>query len=292
MLFPRNDSTEVIAARLTAFLRQSTVGRVYFFEDAVENKAASHLRAPRLYLTLSGSLALDVANGDTPRTVPADAGSAVFMTGPEQETCLASSGTEVLMFVFGKEQIGLVLTDYSGGAETPVRSWKTAIPGAYDGLSQNLLQGLLVFAAEQKDRPFARLLVESILQTCLRLLQTPVSATRKAVRTYESICLYVEGHLQSDLTRERVANHFHLAPNHVSRLFREEGQTRFTDYLNLIRISRAKSMLRGDSAPLKEIAARCGYQDVAYFCRIFKKMNKETPTQYRAAEEWKARGGN
>jgi YesN/AraC family two-component response regulator len=81
-----------------------------------------------------------------------------------------------------------------------------------------------------------------------------------------------------------VANHFGLAPNHVSRLFRREGQTRFSDYLNLVRMNRAKFMLHNYRLTVKEVAANCGYSDVAYFCRIFKKMNNETPRQYHAMD--------
>jgi len=33
---------------------------------------------------------------------------------------------------------------------------------------------------------------------------------------------------------------------------------------------------------LKEIAASCCYSDPAYFCRVFKKVCKVTPTEYRA----------
>ncbi|PYY13523.1 MAG: hypothetical protein DMG61_13110, partial [Acidobacteria bacterium] len=56
------------------------------------------------------------------------------------------------------------------------------------------------------------------------------------------------------------------------------------DYLNSIRMNRAKFMLRNYSLTLKEIAANCGYNDIAYFCRMFKKMNNETPTQYRGVD--------
>ena len=59
---------------------------------------------------------------------------------------------------------------------------------------------------------------------------------------------------------------------------------RFSDYLNAVRMNRAKFMLRNYGLTLKEVAANCGYSDIAYFCRMFKRMNKETPTQYRAAE--------
>jgi AraC-like DNA-binding protein len=57
---------------------------------------------------------------------------------------------------------------------------------------------------------------------------------------------------------------------------------RFNDYLNLVRVNRAKFMLQNYSMTLKEIAANCCYTDTAYFCRVFKKISKVTPTEYRA----------
>src|SRR5207237_8148598 len=128
-------------------------------------------------------------------------------------------------------------------------------------------------------------LCESLLHSCLRLFRGPSShRPRKAIRTDESICLYLQENFQLALTRESVAEHFGLAPNHVSRLFRREGQVRFNDYLNSIRMNRAKFMLRNYGLTLKEVAANCGYNDIAYFCRMFKKINHETPTQYRVVD--------
>ena len=92
----------------------------------------------------------------------------------------------------------------------------------------------------------------------------------------------MQENFHSPITRESVAHHFGLAPNHVSRLFRKEGFMRFNDYLNLVRVNRAKFMLQNYSMTLKEIAASCCYSDPAYFCRVFKKVCKVTPTEYRA----------
>ena len=69
-----------------------------------------------------------------------------------------------------------------------------------------------------------------------------IAHSRKAARTYESICLHIQENFQITITRKSVANHFGLASNHVSRLFRREGADRFSDYLNLMRMNRAKFM--------------------------------------------------
>jgi len=148
-----------------------------------------------------------------------------------------------------------------------------------------VLTALILCATENPKGPLARLLTESLLHSCLRLLHAPPAhRSGKASRTYESLCLYVQENFQRPISRETVAEHFGLAPNHVSRLFREVGMMKFNDYLNVVRVNRARFMLQNYRMPLKEIATKCGYNDTAYFCRVFKKIGKITPTQYRSEE--------
>lgn len=56
---------------------------------------------------------------------------------------------------------------------------------------------------------------------------------------------------------------------------------RYSDYVNLVRVNRAKFVLRNYNMTLKEVAANCGYSDAAYFCQVFKKISKVTPAQYK-----------
>jgi AraC-like DNA-binding protein len=194
-----------------------------------------------------------------------------------------SAQVDVLTFLFGVKQIGISLVRHKGQSEVPPSALKASVHGGYDTLTRSLLTALMVVATDHSKGPLARLLTESLLHACLRLLKTPeANRPRKAIRTYESICLYVQENFQTPLTRDSVAEHFGLAANHISRLFREEGMMRFNDYLNLVRVNRAKFMLQNYTVTLKEIASNCGYSDTAYFCRIFKRICKMTPTQYRA----------
>ncbi len=103
----------------------------------------------------------------------------------------------------------------------------------------------------------------------------------KALHTFESLCLYIQANLALSLTRENIATHFGLSPNHVSRLFRQQGHHRFVDYLNQVRLDLARQLLRESDLPIKEVAARSGFQDHAYFHRVFRKMAKVTPLAYR-----------
>lgn len=283
---PQTLTTRIITGKLEQFLLRDRVRRVYFAEDSAPPPVLAYVtHFPRLYVPIAGSHVVEVAQRGKPTTIRPIRGQAVFVPENAWDRPEWSGPIEVLTFLFGAKHIGISLAQHKGRSETPVNAIKTHIHGAYDGLTHSILAALTAFAADRSQGPLDRLLVEALLHSCLRLFRAPASQRpRKAIRTYESICLYMQENFQLALTRESVAEHFGLAPNHVSRLFRCEGQIRFNDYLNSIRMNRAKFMLRNYSLTLKEVAANCGYNDIAYFCRMFKRMNNETPTQYRVAE--------
>ena len=55
-----------------------------------------------------------------------------------------------------------------------------------------------------------------------------------------------------------------------------------TAYIIQMRIGIAKKMLDSDYfAPIGDIAAKCGFDDVSYFSRVFKQICGMTPSQYR-----------
>ena len=52
-------------------------------------------------------------------------------------------------------------------------------------------------------------------------------------------------------------------------------------YLTDLRISAAKSLLMAGDVSVRQVAALCGYEDLYYFCKVFKAQTGCTPTQYR-----------
>jgi two-component system, response regulator YesN len=84
-----------------------------------------------------------------------------------------------------------------------------------------------------------------------------------------------------DLHMIRVAAKFNLSPSHFSTVFSQEIGATFRDYLNTLRIDRAKELLRTTNLKCSEIAYQCGYNDSHYFSTVFKKKTGFSPQQFR-----------
>jgi two-component system response regulator YesN len=64
-------------------------------------------------------------------------------------------------------------------------------------------------------------------------------------------------------------------------MFSRELNKNFVEYINEVRIEKAKELLRDVRYKTYEIADRVGIQDARYFSRLFKKHTGMTPTEYR-----------
>lgn len=106
-----------------------------------------------------------------------------------------------------------------------------------------------------------------------------------AMRGYSSvikdIISYIDFHYAEDLNLSFFAGQFNLTKTYLSGLFKKEVKTTLTDYIHQIRIRRAITLINSSSLSISTIASACGYQDINYFIRVFKKMNGVSPKQYQ-----------
>jgi AraC-like DNA-binding protein len=275
-----------IATKLETFLRETRLCQVHFADSSVAPPPLAYCtNFPRLSIPIEGFHAMELPVRGRSQLITPGCGDAVFVPGQAWNRPDWADPVTVITFLFGAKQIGVSLVTHRGGDECSAQAIKTSVQGAHDIPSRNILTALAALTAETPTGRLPKLVTESLLYACLRLLRAPENhTTRKAVHSYEVLCLYVQENFQLPLTREAVARRFGIAPTHVSRLFRQEGLMNFRDYVNLVRMNRAKFILARYDVPLKEVAASCGYSDVAYFCKVFKGITKTTPTQYRDRE--------
>ena len=97
----------------------------------------------------------------------------------------------------------------------------------------------------------------------------------------EKIQVYMEHNYQKDLTQDFIASLFYMNRSYLSTLFKARTGTKFIDYLNDVRIGKAKEYLSDSERKMYQISRQVGYDNVKYFFRIFKKRTGMTPEQYR-----------
>jgi len=72
-----------------------------------------------------------------------------------------------------------------------------------------------------------------------------------------------------------------LAERTFKRRFQQATGMTPLDYVHTLRIEEAKQMLEAGDASLEAIAQEVGYEDAAFFGRLFRRAVKLTPAQYR-----------
>lgn len=92
---------------------------------------------------------------------------------------------------------------------------------------------------------------------------------------------YISENYSSKISLEDLSERFFISKFHLSREFKKIYGTTIGNALTSQRISHAKSMLRFTDDSVDVIAASCGFQDSAYFIKVFKKAENMTPLQYR-----------
>lgn len=103
----------------------------------------------------------------------------------------------------------------------------------------------------------------------------------KGKRTIIQITLrYIEDNYNKDISLATVAKAAYVTPNYLSRVFKEEMITNFVDWLNQIRIVKAKELLTFTRLKAYEIAEIVCYKDYKYFSTMFKKLTGYSPKDY------------
>ena len=94
---------------------------------------------------------------------------------------------------------------------------------------------------------------------------------------------YIQAHYQR-VTLEVMAGKFNLSEPYISKYFKEKAGVTFGDYVQQIRMKKAKTLLKNSNMTVEAVAESVGYPNVEHFSRLFKKKYEVSPSQYRASE--------
>ena len=86
------------------------------------------------------------------------------------------------------------------------------------------------------------------------------------------------------VTLQEVADHVGISKYYLSREFKEFTGATIFDTLNMNRCTEARRRMEA-GASVSEAALSCGYENLSYFTRVFKKHMGDLPSKYTVHEQ-------
>ena len=121
---------------------------------------------------------------------------------------------------------------------------------------------------------------DSLLKAWL-LLVAGITRSNPVSVLSEKITLYLASHDDREVSLSEVGAAFKFHPNHLNRIFRKKYGSSIYKYHLDLRIRKAKQLLLYSHFSIKEVAFRCGFSEINYFSRVFRKKTGCSPTGFR-----------
>lgn len=105
-------------------------------------------------------------------------------------------------------------------------------------------------------------------------------ASQQKIQQIKKTIEFIELNYQRPITLEDLARTANLSPKYFCRHFRNITARTPIDYLNYYRIEKACYLLEQGHQTVTEVALECGFNDIGYFFRAFKKYKGSSPKKY------------
>ncbi len=136
-----------------------------------------------------------------------------------------------------------------------------------------------------QDDKFSQSLIKGYMQQLLAVVyrtENRYKNTRHQNKYVQKALDILEVDFTHDITLSALADKFCISAEHFSRIFKKETGLGFNEYLSLLRLKKAESILKQNAnESISEIAFSCGFNDSNYFCEKFKKIYGMSPLKYR-----------
>lgn len=101
-------------------------------------------------------------------------------------------------------------------------------------------------------------------------------------RQHMKIREYIEKNYgDSGMNLKKCGEELFLSPNYISSILKKATGKTFVEYLNEVRIARAKELLREPESKVYEVSAMVGFTHPTYFSSVFKKATGLSPREYK-----------
>jgi len=92
--------------------------------------------------------------------------------------------------------------------------------------------------------------------------------------------LYMERHYQRTMSLEDMAGQYNMSVRNFIRRFEQATRNTPHEYLQRVRIEAAKKIMESRNEGIEQVAQQCGYEDMGFFRKIFKRHVGMAPREY------------
>lgn len=162
----------------------------------------------------------------------------------------------------------------------------TARTGVPEQLLFSRLSSVQPIASAEPYRAIARL-IDSYIRLLYAAAPQKLNTANDLHWAVQTMLQYIDMHYGKTITLSKLAKLYYVNEKYIGRLFKQQTGKTFHAYLNDVRLSHAASLLRTTTLRVTDIALMCGFQNVTYFNRQFRKTYQQTPVQFRIAAQQK-----
>lgn len=206
----------------------------------------------------------------------------------EQDSC-AVYGCDFLFELLSEDRVVCAKNQGADGfiADLLQVRGKYSLSEHYRKRIENLLRKMLI--VYQKKQPYGMIELKGyLLRLLANVLQSAhdgnvsVSDMELYADNINSAIAYINEHLAERIYLEDVARFASMSVRSFNHYFKKHTGKTYVDYLNMVRLDVAKTLLTETRLEISNVGRRVGFPDAAYFNRQFKKYVGCTPGKYRA----------
>jgi Response regulator containing CheY-like receiver domain and AraC-type DNA-binding domain len=153
----------------------------------------------------------------------------------------------------------------------------------YSALAQQEILERITFAVTRTELERAAMTLLELLPREAELVAQPAAASPGGVSIVRRAQNLVSEFYSQGISLSDVAQKVGVTAEYLSAQFHRDTGMTFSAYIREFRVQKAKELLLGSDLRLRAVGAQVGYQDSRYFCRVFKEVTGQNPSDYRKA---------
>lgn len=119
--------------------------------------------------------------------------------------------------------------------------------------------------------------LKSFLGRCVDVTHVAASEEENISQVFS----YITNHYGEELYLDLIAQRVNMNPKYLSRVFKAKVGITITEYIGMVRISKAKELLIKTDMKIEDIGTAVGFENRTTFFRLFKKIEGMPPNRFR-----------